>query len=136
MSNKLNAGTVLPARLDAELLALGLGPGASGFVPPPEVRAAAAAGLALRATHKRGGTDVGLARAEALSAGRALGAIEMRQAAGWFARFAYLAGKRGWGDEAAPSTGWIAWQLWGGDPGRAWVEAERARWQGGGGAEV
>lgn len=130
MPEKLTAATVLPARLDAELLALGLGPGAPGFVPPPEVRAVAAAGLALRAAHGRGGTDVGLARAEALVAGRGLRAAEMRQAAGWFARFAYLAGKRGWGDASAPSTGWIAWQLWGGDPGRGWVEAERARWQG------
>ena len=121
----------LPARIETELAALGLGaaePGLGGFLPPPKVAAAARAGLALRARHGRGGTTVGLARAEALAARRSLDAREMRQAAGWFARFACLADSKGWGDAARPSTGWIAWQLWGGDEGRAWVEAERSRW--------
>ena len=119
----------LPARLDAELALLGLAGGAaSGFVPPREVAATASRGLALREEFGRGGTEVGLARARALAARRPLTAAEMRQAAGWFARFAYLARTSGWGDDAAPSTGWIAWQLWGGDPGRAWVEANRAAW--------
>ncbi|WP_167626665.1 hypothetical protein [Paracoccus luteus] len=33
-----------------------------------------------------------------------------------------------WGDAADPSTGYIAWMLWGGDAARAWVEAHRAEW--------
>ena len=118
----------LSAAVEAELEMLGLVGGQGGFVPPADVAAVAAAGLALRAQHGRGGTEVGLARAQALVARRALSAAQMRQAAGWFARFAYLAGKPGWGDAALPSTGWIAWQLWGGDAGRAWVEAERGDW--------
>lgn len=115
----------LPAALAAELEALGLG---AGFVPPEAVAAAARAGLALRARHGRGGTDVGVARAEALAVRRPHSAREMRVIAGWFARFAYLRGGRGWDDAASPSTGRIAWELWGGDAGRDWVERLRPEW--------
>lgn len=115
----------LPPRLAAELDALGLAGG--GFTPPDAVRAAARHGLALRARHGRGGTAVGLARAEALAAGRPVTAADMRVIAGWFARFAYLRQRPGW-EAAPPSAGFIAWQLWGGDAGRAWVEDLRADW--------
>ena len=32
--------------------------------------------------------------------------------------------KRGknWGDPDKPSAGYIAWLLWGGDPGRKWID--------------
>lgn len=116
----------LPPRLAAELDLLGL-PG-GGFAPPAPVIATAAQGLALRARHGRGGTEVGLRRAEGLAAARPVSAAEMRVMAGWFARFAYLHGRSGWGDLQRPSTGWIAWQLWGGDAGRAWVEDQRRAW--------
>lgn len=111
----------LPPALAAGLDALGLA--APGFVPPPEVAAAAQQGLALRARHGRGGTEVGLARAQALAARRPHSAREMRVIAGWFARFAGLRGREG-----ASSAAYIAWQLWGGDPGRAWVERHRLDW--------
>ncbi|SEH86183.1 hypothetical protein [Paracoccus alkenifer] len=116
----------LPPALAADLDALGLGP--PGFTPPPEVAQAAQQGLALRARHGRGGTEVGLARAQALAAGQPQSSREMRVIAGWFARFAGLRAREGWGDAAAPSTGYIAWQLWGGDAGRAWVERHRPDW--------
>lgn len=115
----------LPPELVAQMDLLGLG---AGFVPPPEVALAARQGLALRARHKRGGTEVGLARAQALAACRPHSAREMRVIAGWFARFGYLRGRGRWDDAADPSTGYIAWLLWGGDAGRAWVEARRAEW--------
>ncbi|HHW33747.1 MAG TPA: hypothetical protein GXX24_06365, partial [Paracoccus solventivorans] len=70
---------------------------------------------------------VGLARAQALAARRPHSAREMRVIAGWFARFANLRAREGWG-EGVPSAAFIAWQLWGGDPGRAWVERHRPDW--------
>lgn len=115
----------LPPDLAAELDRLGLG---SGFIPPAEVAEAARQGLALRRCHGRGGTDVRLARAEALAARRPQSAREMRVIAGWFARFSSLRGRGRWNDAANPSTGYIAWLLWGGDAGRAWVEAHRGQW--------
>ncbi|AXC51044.1 DNA-binding protein [Paracoccus suum] len=104
--------------------------GDDGFLPPPEVSATAAEGLRLRALHGRGGTEVGLARAMGLAASRPVPPVEMRVIAAWFARFAYLHGKGAWDDPQRPSTGFIAWQLWGGDPGRAWVEGLRRDWGG------
>ena len=31
-----------------------------------------------------------------------------------------------WGDEQNPSAGYIAWLLWGGDEGKAWVDKKRS----------
>lgn len=119
----------LPATLDAQLADLGLTAGRGhGFVPPPEVAEAAALGLALRRMHGRGGTAVGLARAEGLSRGRPVPPREMRVIAAWFARFAYLRCGPNWADPERPSAGYIAWMLWGGDAGRAWVERHRDDW--------
>ena len=30
-----------------------------------------------------------------------------------------------WGDETDPSAGYIAWLLWGGEPGRRWADSLR-----------
>jgi len=98
------------------------------FIPPTTVAAVAADGLALRARFGRGGTAVGIARAEGLSRRCPLQAAEMRVIAGWFARHSKVRRAAGWSDPEKPSAGWIAWQWWGGDAGRAWVEAERNRW--------
>lgn len=100
------------------------------FVPPPPVAGAAADGLALRLRFGRGGTSVGVSRAEGLAARHPLMATEMRVVAGWFARHSRVRRAEGWGDPESPSAGWIAWRLWGGDAGRAWVESERERWAG------
>ncbi len=32
-----------------------------------------------------------------------------------------------WGDETDPSAGYIAWLLWGGEPGRRWADSFTAR---------
>ncbi|HRO15171.1 MAG TPA: hypothetical protein PLL33_09030 [Paracoccus sp. (in: a-proteobacteria)] len=121
-------GPRLPPALAAALDDLGIGGAAAQFVPPPDVTATAAEGLALRARHGRGGTEVGLARAQGLAASRPLTAAEMRMMAGWFARFGAQRRPARWGDPDNPSTGYIAWMLWGGDAGRNWVEARRADW--------
>ena len=32
-----------------------------------------------------------------------------------------------WGDETDPSAGYLAWLLWGGEPGRRWADSLKAR---------
>ncbi len=91
---------------------------AEGFVPPQNVRDAAARGLALRQEHGRGGTAVGVARARDLSNGRAVSLDTITRMRSYFARHEVDKQGEGWGVDSA---GYIAWLLWGGDPGRAWA---------------
>lgn len=95
--------------------------------PPDAVTEAAADGLRLRALHHRGGTEVGVRRAERLCNREPVSDRDIKAIYSYFARHAVDARARGWGDEDRPSTGWIAWNLWGGDPGRDWINALRAR---------
>ena len=100
------------------------------FAPPEPVRAAARRGLELRRLTGRGGLDreqagrlgigSGVARAEQLAAGEALTLAEIKRMKAFFARHdgerernARLANER------SPAN--VAWLLWGGDDGRAWV---------------
>ena len=82
--------------------------------------AAARKGLKLRAKFGRGGTHVGVARAEQLSAREPLTPKDIRTISAYFARHEVdkKAKSRVWGDESDPSAGYIAWLLWGGDEGR------------------
>lgn len=87
------------------------------FLVPAAVRAAARRGLALRQAWGRGGTAVGLARARQLLSGE----ITLRDAVVMRAWFARHQGDR-IHDFSPPTAGAIAWLLWGGDPGRDFVE--------------
>ncbi len=91
------------------------------FVPPPEVARYAAEGLRLRRTFNRGGTPVGFARARDLKNRRRLSPQTMKRMHSFFAR--HEVDKRGkdFGNEDHPSNGFIAWLLWGGDPGKQWA---------------
>lgn len=100
---------------------------AERFEPPVVVREAAALGLELRRKFGRGGTLVGVARARDLSNGRAISADTIQRMASYFARHAVDSQADGWKDKENPSAGWIAWLLWGGDPGRAWVQEVKGR---------
>lgn len=91
------------------------------WVPPKEVQEAAARGLELRREHGRGGTEVGVARARDLSNGRAVSLDTLRRMDSYFARHEVDKEGEGWADRSDPSAGYIAWLLWGGDAGRAWV---------------
>jgi len=99
-----------------------------GFVPPKAVADAASLGLELRREFGRGGTEIGVARARDLSNRRALSADTIKRMRSYFARHAVDAEAKGsesrgfWEDSENPSAGWIAWLLWGGDPGRDWAE--------------
>lgn len=91
------------------------------FTPTQAVAKAAARGLKLRKEHGRGGTAVGVARARDLSNRREVSPKTIGRMVSYFARHAVDAQADGWGDNSDPSTGWIAWLLWGGNPGRAWA---------------
>lgn len=97
------------------------------FTPPPDVARAAKRGLELRGEHDRGGTQVGVARARDLSNRRNVSPDTVRRMVSYFARHEVDRKAEHWADEDAPSAGFIAWQLWGGDPGRDWADALKQR---------
>jgi hypothetical protein len=94
--------------------------------PPAAVAKQAARGLELREKFGRGGTEVGLKRARDLEARKPVDAATMKKMRSYFAR--HKVDKRGknWGDHDKPSAGYIAWLLWGGEEGKAWVEGALA----------
>ena len=98
---------------------------AEGFAPPKAVQAAARRGLELRKKHKKGGLTSqeagkegigsGVVRASNLANGKKVSAATLRRMSAFFSR--HEKNKSGGEDDA----GFIAWLLWGGDPGRAWA---------------
>jgi hypothetical protein len=99
-----------------------------GLIPPAEVAAAAKKGLELREKFRRGGTSVGVHRKATRGASRRLLARYYRDQA-YFARHNVdkAAKSHEWGDETDPSAGYIAWLLWGGEPGRRWADSLKER---------
>ena len=97
--------------------------------PPAAVAAAAKKGLALREKFDRGGTAVGVRRAEQLAARDVVSAEDIVRISSYFARHEVDKDAKAhpWGDEADPSAGYIAWLLWGGDAGRAWADGLKAK---------
>ncbi|GAO40400.1 hypothetical protein SCH01S_48_00580 [Sphingomonas changbaiensis NBRC 104936] len=95
------------------------------FVPTSKMAENAARGLDLRAKHGRGGTHVGVARAEQLIAREPLEPKDIKSMYSYFARHAVDKQGRNWADPARPSAGYIAWLLWGGDEGKMWVDEKR-----------
>ena len=91
-----------------------------GFAPTDAMVAEAKRGLAWRAEHNRGGTEVGVARARDISNRRSLSLDTVKRMASYFARHEVDKQGQGWspGEDGYPSAGRIAWALWGGDPGR------------------
>lgn len=97
--------------------------------PTQRMASAARRGLRLRAKFKRGGTEVGVARAHQLAEGRELSDAEVRAMHSFFARHAVDkdAKTHKWNSDTDPSAGFIAWLLWGGDAGKAWADRKAAR---------
>jgi hypothetical protein len=94
------------------------------FKPNAKMAANAKKGLKLREEFGRGGTDVGVKRAEQLAAQKALSPADVKSMHSYFARHAV--DKQGkaheWGSDSDPSAGYIAWLLWGGDEGKEWAD--------------
>jgi len=92
------------------------------FAPPKGVRAEAKRGLEWRREYKRGGTEVGVARARDLAGGRNVSPATARRMKAYCDRHESDKQGQGWspGEDGYPSAGRIAWALWGGDAGRGW----------------
>jgi len=100
---------------------------ADTFIPTSKMAANAKRGLKLRAKFGRGGTDVGVRRAEQLADRREFSATDVKAIHSYFARHAVdKNGKaHAWDSSSDPSAGYIAWLLWGGDEGKAWAKRKR-----------
>jgi len=102
---------------------------AETFKPTLKMSANAKKGLKLRAKFKRGGTEVGVARAHQLVDRAALSPTDVKSMHSYFARHAV--DKDGaaheWGSVTDPSAGYIAWLLWGGDAGKTWADRNAAK---------
>lgn len=101
----------------------------SDLTPPAKVAANARKGLELRERFGRGGTDVGVKRAEGLAAREPLPEADVAHVSSYFARHEVDRNTHThkWGDDEDPSAGYIAWLLWGGDEGRHWVDGLKAK---------
>jgi hypothetical protein len=97
------------------------------LTPPAAVAANARRGLELRERFHKGGTDVGVHRAEQLTARRPVTREDVKSMYSYLAR--HDVDKQGahFGDEAAPSPGYVAWLLWGGDEAKTWIAGLHAR---------
>jgi hypothetical protein len=97
------------------------------FEPTDAMSRAAARGLDLRREFGRGGTAVGVARARDIKNQRNLSPDTVRRMKSYFDRHRGDRRAEGseesgrWGDPNNPSAGYVAWLLWGGDPGYAWA---------------
>lgn len=95
------------------------------LIPTAKMAANAAKGLELRARFGRGGTDVGVRRAEQLIAREPLEPADIKSMYSYFARHEVDKKGRNWADPDRPSAGYIAWLLWGGEEGKKWVTEKR-----------
>lgn len=96
----------------------------SSFRPTRSMALAARRGLRLREKFGRGGTDVGVRRAQQLSEQQDLDARDIISIRSYFARHAIDKDTKThkWNSDTDPSAGFIAWLLWGGDAGKAWAD--------------
>ena len=91
------------------------------FSPPQGAREAAERALEVRASKppsQRGMTDVGIARARDLKAGKDLSPETVRRMLNYFTRHEVDKEGSTWDDQG---KGWQAWNGWGGDAGFAWA---------------
>jgi hypothetical protein len=99
---------------------------AQSFRPTQEMAAAARRGLRLREQFGRGGTDVGVHRAQQLAEQQALEAADVKSMHSFFARHEVDKNTKThqWDSDTDPSAGFIAWLLWGGDAGKVWADSK------------
>ena len=104
---------------------------ADTFTPPQGVQDAAQRALDWIAEGHAGSgfTDVGRARAAQLARGDGVSEETIRRMASFFARHSVNQGTEGWnaGEDGFPTPGRVAWDAWGGDPGRTWADTIVAR---------
>ena len=99
------------------------------YKPTQKMAANAKKGLELRTKFHRGGTEVGVRRAEQLVKQAELSEEDLKSMHSYFARHAVDKDGKSheWGSDEDPSAGYIAWLLWGGEEGKAWVDRHAAK---------
>jgi hypothetical protein len=98
------------------------------FKPPAGVQKAAELGLRYREEYGRGGTAVGVARARDLSNGSPVSWETIKRMHSFFERHGAQGADQPPKAGEEPSAGYIAWLLWGGDPGQRWARKLRNRY--------
>lgn len=100
-----------------------------GFKPTADMKAAARRALAWKKKGHAGGTRVGMTRANQIVAGANLSRSTVMRMHSFFSRHAVDKQASGFntGEEGFPSPGRVAWDLWGGNAGKTWAEAQRNR---------
>jgi hypothetical protein len=99
--------------------------------PTDAMAAAARRALAWKNDGKAGGTEVGLQRAHQLVNKETLSRDTIRRMYSFFSRHEVDKKATGFseGEKGFPSPGRVAWDLWGGDAGKTWSEAQWERIQ-------
>jgi hypothetical protein len=101
------------------------------LMAPADVAEVAKRGLEAREKYGRGGTLVGARRANQLANREVVSIETIKRMVNYFSRHAVdleaPAAKPGHPDY--PSPGRIAWDLWGGAPGRAWARRQLTVWE-------
>ena len=98
--------------------------------PPIAVAKAAIEGLELRRQFGRGGTEVGIARARDLKNRKILSPETIMRMVSYFARHEVDKKGKDFYNRERPSNGYIAWMLWGGEPGRTWANRVKQQLKG------
>jgi hypothetical protein len=95
---------------------------AENYKPSDGMKSAARRALKWKEEGKRGGTRVGLARANQIVNGENLSASTVKRMYSFFSRHEVDKKATGFnsGEEGFPSPGRVAWDLWGGDAGFSW----------------
>jgi hypothetical protein len=98
------------------------------YKPTEAMAAEAKRGLEWRKEYNRGGTQVGVTRANQLANRENLSASTVKRMHSYFSRHEVDKQGEGFspGEPGYPSAGRIAWALWGGDPGQSWARARVA----------
>lgn len=99
-----------------------------GYKPTEGMKSAARAALEWKKQGKRGGTAVGLARANQIVRGDTLSESTVKRMYSFFSRHEVDKKAKGFspGEEGYPSPGRVAWNLWGGDAGFAFARGHVA----------
>jgi hypothetical protein len=99
------------------------------FRPTLKMAANARLGLRLREQFGRGGSEVGVRRAQQLAERRELEPSDIKSMYSYFARHEVDKNttRYRWGSTDDPSPGFVAWLLWGGEEGKEWVNLQRRK---------
>ena len=100
--------------------------------PTSEMANIASRALEWRREFGRGGTAVGVSRARDISNRKSLSKRTINRMISFFARHEVDKKAEGFrqGEKGFPSNGRIAWDLWGGDVGRAWAKRKKREFEG------